>query len=296
MGVSHATSGAAAGLLAAQLAPAALGVADTKQVFAFAVMGAGYALLPDLDHPDSLATRRFSAISGLACGVVRPLSRVAFRLTATCRDDPGRHEHRGLTHTGLAAVGLGVGANLAVVHWGAAAVWAIVFVGMALAVKGIDRLIPGPPSLFAGAALTWAALRPLPGEHHAPGVPLPWAQAGAGFVGPAWLGSVVTLGMLVHSLGDALTLHGAPVLWPLPLGGRTWYPVRPPRPFRLHTGKAGERVALVGFTAATLVLAAHAVPGLWPARTARHSLSQGQVSTSDASLPPGRPPDDQNDR
>jgi membrane-bound metal-dependent hydrolase YbcI (DUF457 family) len=51
-----------------------------------------------------------------------------------------------------------------------------------------------------------------------------------------WLGTAVTLGMLVHALGDAVTESGAPLLWPLPIRRRRWYPVGGPRPLRWRTG------------------------------------------------------------
>jgi hypothetical protein len=97
MGVSHATSGAAAGLLLVDLAQEGLGVHGAREVLFFAALCGGYALLCDLDHPDSLATRRFSAASWLACRVVRPVSALVFRLTATRRDH-GSGTHRPHSH------------------------------------------------------------------------------------------------------------------------------------------------------------------------------------------------------
>src|SRR3712207_7033150 len=50
-----------------------------------------------------------------------------------------------------------------------------------------------------------------------------------------WLGTAVTLGMLVHSAGDAVTDSGAPLLWPIPIRERRWYPVGSPRADRKST-------------------------------------------------------------
>ena len=83
LGVSHATSGAALGLavvgFAPRVAPALFegGAPSPGSVLTFAAVCAGAALLPDLDHPSSTATRRFSVFSWLACHAVRPLSAVA---------------------------------------------------------------------------------------------------------------------------------------------------------------------------------------------------------------------------
>lgn len=242
MGVSHATSGAAAGLYLAAAAPAVFNTPRPVDQLVFAAVCAGYGLLPDLDHPSSTATRRFGPASVLASAVVRPTSALVFRATALPRDR-GEGTHRCLTHTALAAVALGWATNVVVAWWGAHAVWAVLFIGLALAVKGIDHLLPGPPSLAAAGALTGAAV-----------------LAGGGGTAP-WLGYAVALGMLIHCLGDALTESGAPLLWPVPIGGRMWHPVRPPGLLRFRTGGAVEVVLLVGMTAAAVWLAVGVVPG-----------------------------------
>jgi hypothetical protein len=141
------------------------------------------------------------------------------------------------------------------------------FVGLALAVKGLDALIPGPPSLLAAGGLTWWGTGTLPWEHVlAPASP--------------WLGIAVTAGMAIHDCGDSLTEAGCPLFAPLRIGGRGWYPVRPPAGLRLHTGHGGEKIVLVGLTAATIALAVHTIPGLWPALTGRHP----ELASSDRAM------------
>ncbi len=243
-------SGAAAGLAVAGYAPLAVGVAPSAgSVVTFAAVCAGAALLPDLDHPSSVATRRFSAASWVACHLVRPLSALVYDSTRG-RRDTGRGTHRGLTHTVLGAVALGMGINLASAHWGTPVLIGTLFVCLALAIKGLDDLVPGPPSLVIAAGLTLAV------ELYVPG----------GTSGTAgWLGSAVTIGMIVHSLGDAITESGAPLLWPLRIRRRSWYPVGSPRPLRMRTGGAVEAwlVAPV-LTVAVLLLTALVVPGIAP--------------------------------
>ncbi|MGH8967568.1 MAG: metal-dependent hydrolase, partial [Actinomycetes bacterium] len=96
LGVSHALSGAALGLAVVGVVP---GVdRSAGSVLTFAAVCAGAALLPDLDHPSSIATRRFAVASWLASHAVRPLSRLVYDLTRA-RRDTGRGSHRGLTHT-----------------------------------------------------------------------------------------------------------------------------------------------------------------------------------------------------
>jgi membrane-bound metal-dependent hydrolase YbcI (DUF457 family) len=250
LAVSHATSGAALGLAVAGFAPRLVEVVPSPgTVLTFAAVCAGAALLPDLDHPDSVATHRFSVFSWLASNAVRPLSALVYDLTRG-RRDTGRGTHRGLTHTVLGGVLLGLGVNLASAMWGAPVLLGTLFVCLALAIKGLDALVPGPPSLVVAAGLTWAVQEGVPGGT-------------AGTAG--WLGSAVTLGMLVHAVGDAVTESGAPLLWPLPIRGRTWYPVGSPRAARFRTGGTVESwVVAPALTVGTLVLAVLVVPGVLP--------------------------------
>jgi membrane-bound metal-dependent hydrolase YbcI (DUF457 family) len=250
LGVSHALSGAALGLAVAGFVPRMLGDAPSAgTVLTFAAVCAGAALLPDLDHPSSMATRRFAFASSLACHLVRPLSRLVYQLTKA-RRDTGRGTHRGLTHTAVGAVLLGLAVNVASARWGTPVVVGTLFVCLALAIKGVDALVPGPPSLVIAAGLTYAVEEFVPGGT-------------AGTVG--WLGTAVTIGMLVHAVGDAVTESGAPLLWPLPIRGRRWYPVGGPRPLRFRTGGAVEAwLVAPALTVAVFVLAALVVPGVAP--------------------------------
>lgn len=250
LGVSHATSGAVLGLAVAGYVPQVLGVSPSAgTVVTFAAVCAGAALLPDLDHPSSTATRHFTVVSFLASKVVRPLSGLVYRLTRA-RRDTGKGTHRGLTHTVLGAVALGTAVNLASARWGAPVLIGTLFVCLALAIKGLDAIVPGPPSLVIAAGLTFAV------EWYVPG-------GTAGTAG--WLGVAVVLGMVVHSVGDAITESGAPLLWPVPIRRRRWYPVGSPRAVRFRTGGRVETwVVAPALTVATFVLAMLVVPGVAP--------------------------------
>jgi membrane-bound metal-dependent hydrolase YbcI (DUF457 family) len=243
-------SGAALGLAVAGFVPRMVGVEPSAgSVLTFAAVCAGAALLPDLDHPSSMATRHFSVASWLASKAVRPLSGLVYDLTKG-RRDTGRGTHRGLTHTVVGAVLLGLGVNLASGRWGTPVLVGTLFVCVALAIKGLDELVPGPPSLVIAAGLTYGVEEFVPGGT-------------AGTAG--WLGTAVTLGMVVHSIGDAITVAGAPLLWPLPIRRRRWYPVGSPRPLRFRTGGRVESwLVAPALTVAVFLLVALAVPGVRP--------------------------------
>ncbi|WP_433282351.1 metal-dependent hydrolase [Pseudonocardia xinjiangensis] len=250
LGVSHATSGAAAGLAVAGFAQQWVEIdSSAGSVLTFATVCAGAALLPDLDHPSSMATKRFSVASWLASNAVRPLSGFVYDLTRG-RRDTGKGTHRGLTHTVVAAVLLGLAINLASARWGTPVLVGTLFVCIALAIKGLDAIVPGPPSLVIAAGLTYAVEEFVPGGT-------------AGTAG--WLGTAVALGMVVHSIGDAITESGAPLLWPIRIRRRSWYPVGTPRPLRFRTGGVVETwVVAPALTVATFLLAAYVVPGVAP--------------------------------
>ncbi|WP_214369478.1 metal-dependent hydrolase [Pseudonocardia sp. H11422] len=250
LGISHALSGAVLGLAVAGFGSRLVEVPATAgTVLTFAAVCAGAALLPDLDHPSSMATRRFSWASMLASRMVRPFSALLYRLTRASRDT-GRGTHRGITHTAVFAVGIGIALNLASARWGEPVLLATLFVCLALAIKGLDAIVPGPPSLVIAVGLTFAVDQWVPGGT-------------AGTAG--WLGAAVTLGMLVHAVGDAVTESGAPLLWPVPIRRRRWYPVGSPRPLRFRTGGRVESLVVApALTVAALVLAVLVVPGVWP--------------------------------
>jgi membrane-bound metal-dependent hydrolase YbcI (DUF457 family) len=254
LGVSHALSGAALGLAVVGFVPRVVGEQPSVgSVLTFAAVCAGAALLPDLDHPSSMATRRFSVASWVASHAVRPLSRLVYDLTRA-RRDTGRGSHRGLTHTVAGAVLLGLGLNLATERFGTPVIVGTLFVCIALAIKGLDAIVPGPPSLVIAAGLTYAVEQSVPGGT-------------AGTAG--WLGTAVTLGMLVHSAGDAVTESGAPLLWPVRIRQRRWYPVGSPRPLRFRTGGTVEALLVApALTVAVFVLVALVVPGVAPLLTA----------------------------
>ena len=74
-----------------------------------------------------------------------------------------------------------------------------------------------------------------------------------------------TISEWLVAVGDAVTESGAPLLWPLPLRGRRWYPVGSPRALRFRTGGRVEALLVApALTVATFVLAFLVVPGAAP--------------------------------
>ncbi|MET8312013.1 metal-dependent hydrolase [Micromonospora sp. NPDC005173] len=259
MGKSHALSGAVAWLAvcagAEQAAAAGLGVPDpgAAAVVVGAATAAGYALLPDIDHPQSTIARALGPITGaLAWASSRGAAALRRAGCAHCADGPDRGGHRAVTHTAVFAAVLG--AVLAVIGWhfGAPAGLAVAAVGIWLAsypalrsgtrAKVGDMLLPGSFRRLGRGAHRFAAtlgslLLTLLGlicvEALVPGASWWWAGAAAG------------VGTFTHSLGDALTRSGSPLWWPLRIRGCRWRSVGSPRAVRFTTGGVGEKVAVV---------------------------------------------------
>jgi membrane-bound metal-dependent hydrolase YbcI (DUF457 family) len=214
-----------------------------------AALATGAALLPDIDHPESTIARTFGVVSELASRGMHELSHAVYRVTRT-RKDANRHGgHRGLTHTLVFGFLAGLG-TIALVRadqrW---ALPALLFVFCGLAVRGLlHKWTPRGDALavtLITAALTWVCWRWL--------TPLAPGQA-------EWCGIAVITGCVAHYLGDAITEQGCPMLWPLPILGRTWFPVAPPKALRMRTGGTVELMVVlpglsllaVWFTAAAL--------------------------------------------
>ncbi|MEV4262100.1 metal-dependent hydrolase [Kribbella sp. NPDC049584] len=247
MGRSHALSGWCAGLAVAPL----VGLTSVAEVVPFAAATAGYALLPDLDHPGASASRLLGPVTELVSRAVRAFSGVLYNLTKGPRDEQGTGKHRHATHTLAAAVLLGfLAANLG--DRGKWAVLAVAVTALVLAADAVGDWIILAVLAAAGWSVFGTAdpLTPLPGTAAADAV-----QAGLAQIG-SWIGVAVAVGMFVHCLGDSLTRSGCPWLWPLPIRGETWYELRLPRPLRFSTDSWVERliVAPILLVAGVLLL------------------------------------------
>jgi membrane-bound metal-dependent hydrolase YbcI (DUF457 family) len=230
MGRSHALSGWCVGLAVAPM----VGLTSIAEVVPFAAATAGYALVPDLDHPGASASRLLGPVTRLVSGAVRTFSGVLYAITKGPRDEDSTGKHRHATHTLAAAILLGVlAASLG--DRGKWAVLAVAVTGLLLAADALGDWI----ILVVLGASAWSVTgTALPGMTAADAV-----QAGLSEIG-GWIGVAVGLGMFVHCLGDSLTRSGCPWLWPLPIRGETWYELRLPRLLRFRTNGWFERAVI----------------------------------------------------
>ncbi|MGW5195446.1 metal-dependent hydrolase [Kribbella sp. NPDC004138] len=232
MGRSHALSGWCAGLAVAPL----VGLTTVAEVVPFAAATAGYALVPDLDHPGASASRLLGPLTRLVSAAVRAFSGVLYAVTKGPRDEDSTGKHRHATHTLVAAVLLGMlAASLG--DRGKWAVLAVAVTGLVLAADALGDWIVF--AVLAAAGWTVVGAEALPGTASADALQTGLTQIGG------WIGAAVALGMFVHCLGDSLTRSGCPWLWPLPIRGETWYELRLPKPLRFRTGHWFEHAVIV---------------------------------------------------
>lgn len=234
MGRTHALTGWCGGLVAAPL----VGATNTASVLVFAVATTGAALLPDFDHPNAKTTRLLGPATRLVGWALRRLSRLVYMATAAPSETGRKDPHRTLTHTLVFAVTLGV---LVVSVTAATGVTGALVVAGLMLLLAVDAL--GGWMIFAAA----------------PGMVAAAVDPGALEQLPVALGVAVGLGCVIHVLGDWASEAPVPMLWPIPIGGKRWWPCNAPKLFRFRVGGKAETHLLVPLFAALGVLL---IPGV----------------------------------
>jgi len=191
-------TGAAAWIAIAGSAPyltTGLDPVGTVGVFTGALVCAGAALLPDVDHHNATIAHSVPILGSLVAGAAEVAS--------------GGHRHA--THGLLAAVAAFFGAealDLFVIH---TAHFGVIQVGAGIATASLIAFAVKAMKLTRGSwILPW-----LVGAAVAAAVLL-WSPQQI-----KWLPVAITVGYVIHLLGDGLTTAGMPWLWP-------WHP-KPPR-------------------------------------------------------------------
>ncbi|WP_323447810.1 metal-dependent hydrolase [Streptomyces yaizuensis] len=248
MGPAHSLSGAAAWLGVGAATAAAGRPMPWPVLLAGALICAGAALAPDLDHKAATISRAFGPVSRLLCEIVDKLSYAVYQATKKPGDKRRTGGHRTLTHTWVWAVLIGGGTSALAVTGGRWAVLAILFVHLVLAVEGLlwraARVSSDILVWLLGATSAWI----LAGILDGPGGGADWlfTEPGQEYL---WLGLPIVLGALVHDIGDSLTVSGCPVLWPIPIAGKRWYALGPPKAIRFRAGSWVElKVLMPAFT------------------------------------------------
>jgi membrane-bound metal-dependent hydrolase YbcI (DUF457 family) len=260
MGPSHALSGAAVWVGGSLALDSFADFHQTPlQLAVGTAMCAGGALLPDLDLSGRVTTDQggatvahtFGVVSLFLAECIEKVSLGVYNATKL-RRDPRRHNgHRTLTHTLIFNVAAGLGVSALCNAYGKWAVIGVLFITFAMALRGLfvkwAQRAGWVIVTLVSAAAAFGAFERLPGGR---GYPV--------------LGVAIGVGGVVHLLGDMLTSHGCPLLWPLPLGRRMWRCIGVPDEMSVKVGgKVEVYVLRTGFVVAT-VAAAFALLGVGP--------------------------------
>ena len=228
LGRDHALSGAAA---MAVLAPSLH--LSGPHLAAAVTLGAGAAVLPDIDHPDSTVSRTFGFLTEVFAWTVarvsgghrhgtHSLAGVAF-FTAAAIAAGWYQLHGGRAHPGLSWALLPAAVFLALLY--SAALRALRIGGHFADLLG---LAAAAATCLTGADLAQVSAARLP-----------------------LLGAAAALGCTVHIAGDCLTHGGCPLLWPVNV--RDFHLM--PGPLQFTTGRIAERWVVSPLLLAVLAVA-----------------------------------------
>jgi membrane-bound metal-dependent hydrolase YbcI (DUF457 family) len=192
---------------------------------------AGWALVPDIDHPNSTIAHSAGPISQGVATVVAGMSRLIHEWTRTPADRPDEDGHRTVTHTVLGALIFGAVVGLAGWLGGR---WTAAFLVFWPAHLGISTVLRSRRrhQYWGGFRIRKSVVDAL----------ILAAVAAALTPGSAWwLGVAAGGGALIHVAGDMLTDGAVPALWPLILrdergAARRWKPIGVPRGWRFPAG------------------------------------------------------------
>lgn len=202
----------------------------------------GAALLPDLDHPSAYVSRSLGPVTRAIAWGIDHVAIGVYEATAGPRDRKRNNGHRLLTHTipgclgfGVIALGLMAVPPVPVGDSGLSLPLGAVVPGLLAALLALGA--PGIGTTFAVSTATAAVIA--------------FSQ------GTAWvpmLAVAVTVGCLAHVAGDAVTVSGVPLSWPIERDGQRWRMVRTPVTFKVGsvTEVYGVGPAVLGLAAVTV--------------------------------------------
>lgn len=241
MGPTHSMMGASSGLWLATVLPESLGGASTPaEALAYAGIGAGAALLPDLDSPQATISRSFGPLTQGLSQVVNIAAVTFVNATGSSKDMEVAGGHRTATHTIWFALLMGFVAGGIGQAFGKNGMVGLLIFLLGLGLRGLfpdwvkDK--GGIITIAASVILGLAAYATIPGLES-----------------PVLMASAVTVGVLTHLAGDFITKQGVPLTAPLiPVRGKRWWDWALPSGLRIRASGPADQALLAVFSALAL--------------------------------------------
>lgn len=237
MGPTHSMMGASSGLWLATTLPASWGGATTAaEALAYAGIGAGAALLPDLDSPQATISRSFGPLTQGLAHLVDAGSVAFVNATGGPKDSPVNGGHRTATHTVWFALLMGAVALILSSTFGKEGMVGMLIFLLGLGLRGLfpdwvkDR--GGLITVIASGVLGIAAYATIPALES-----------------PVLLTSAVVTGVLTHLAGDFITKQGVPLTAPfIPMRGKRWWDWALPSGLRIRASGPADQALLTVFS------------------------------------------------
>lgn len=269
MGPTHALSAVAMAFLVTWLASdfmfgTVLGSNSSVVFITAVIIIVGAALMPDLDAVKSTSINVLGPIGTALSKLMRGSSSVIQSTIRSKSDSPNPDPHRGFWHTILSGVLIGLlvtglaSINIELfkikdfsVSIATFVVVLIIYISIQLLMASLFRSIykKSEKSLLSmllikggGLVAAIALLALVPND-----------------LNYNWVGAAVTFGWIAHLLGDAMTVSGVPLLFPLRFKGKMWWNYR--LPLGIKAGGWIEKSILVPlFSIITIISAIGVIP------------------------------------
>lgn len=224
-------------------------------LFGSLVVVAGAALLPDLDNTRSTALSVMGFIGQILSTVMRSISVAVYMVSRGKLDDDSPNPHRGFWHTIVASfvVGLIVFLTTKITYQVTfldrkmtigflfAVFWIFICSELALAAlfSSFAKKIKKEP-LFGPILIILFGLS----------VSLAILFLAPSTIDYSWISWAMTIGYILHIIGDTFTVSGTPILWPLNHKGKRWWSYRLAK---IHAGSAFELTVIAPLFALTTI-------------------------------------------
>jgi hypothetical protein len=234
MGPTHILSGIAFLLAMSAWLPSVshvvLATAGLASVFIAAINFAGASISPDIDNTTSTIKSTLGPFGNLLSTIARGISTL-IQGTIKKKKDDFDDPHRGFWHTAIAGLLVGLTFyfltalnirhfSIPILHTvdvGKAIAIILTIIMGAVALRGFFGKIAGNfMRSIRGQLITWSASTVITiflySQSHPKNL--------------AFIGIALGFGWIIHILGDNCTKSGAPLLWPIPIGGKLWWNIR----------------------------------------------------------------------